>query len=265
MNHIHKYLEKINNFNDIYLIAEDLEKKEKGDLFELITYYLFKLDPRLNNQLQSIWLYNDIPDKIRNELNLPTRDKGIDLLPKIHDQYYPIQCKFRQNPQIVISWTELSTFFGLAFGMNHQINKGFFVTNTMDLCDEVIKSKKVEPIYADYFNGLPDNFFNNIRNDLNQKKIIRYQRKIPFQYQRICQVYCELNFAEFNRGYIEMACGTGKTLSSYWIDQKFKTMRTVIFVPSLYLLSQFYSDWVNQSCAEKHNFNYLLIGSDAAL
>ena len=34
-------------------------------------------------------------------------------------------------------------------------------------------------------------------------------------------------------------------------------------VPSLNLLSQFYSDWVNQSYAENKKIRYLLIGSDA--
>lgn len=58
-----------------------------------------------------------------------------------------------------------------------------------------------------------------------------------------------------------MACGTGKTLTAYWINKLFNG-RVVVFVPSLYLLSQFYSDWVNQSCAENVNVKYLLVGSD---
>lgn len=175
MDQIRKYFTKINSFSDLYTIAKDLNKKEKGDLFELLTYYLFKLDPKLNNQLQSIWLYADIPTKIINELNLPIKDKGIDLLAKINDEYYPIQCKFRQDANMVITWAELSTFFGLSFGMNQKVNKGFFVTNTYDLCNEVIKSDKVETIYGDYFDELPKNFFNNIRNDLNKKEIIGYR------------------------------------------------------------------------------------------
>lgn len=60
-----------------------------------------------------------------------------------------------------------------------------------------------------------------------------------------------------------MACGSGKTLTSYWISRRSHSDRTVIFVPSLQLLSQFYIDWVNQSFAEKKIINYVLIGSDA--
>lgn len=60
-----------------------------------------------------------------------------------------------------------------------------------------------------------------------------------------------------------MACGSGKTLTSYWVYKLLNLTRTVIFVPSLYLLSQFYSDWVKQSYAENVPIKYLLIGSDA--
>ena len=71
------------------------------------------------------------------------------------------------------------------------------------------------------------------------------------------------NYVDFSRGYIEMACGSGKTLTSYWIDKEFNNKKTVIFVPSLHLLSQFFSDWINQSYSDNIKINYLLIGSDA--
>lgn len=96
-------------FDDLYSITEDLGKKEKGDLFELITYYLFYLSPELNHNLQDIWLYNDIPDEIKRLLHLPEKDKGIDLLALINGEYCAIQCKFRQNPDVMIKWGELGT------------------------------------------------------------------------------------------------------------------------------------------------------------
>ncbi len=249
---------KINIFNDIYARTKSLTNKQKGDFFEEFTYYLFRLDPRINNGLENIWLYSDVPSKIIKELNLPTKDKGIDLLAKINGDYYAIQCKFRQNPNVILNWTELSTFFGLAFGMNNKIKGGFLVTNTTDLCKEVIKSTKVEPIYGDYFDDLPKNFFRCFN-----KTVPTYISKYPFSHQVKCKLSCLTHFIDHIRGYIEMACGSGKTLTSYWIDKDLCNKRTIIFVPSLYLLSQFYSDWVNQSYAENKVIKYLLVGSDA--
>ena len=60
-------------FSEIYDHTANLTKKEKGDLFEEFTYYLFKLDPKLN--LRKIWLYNNIPEKILEELDLPSKDQ----------------------------------------------------------------------------------------------------------------------------------------------------------------------------------------------
>jgi superfamily II DNA or RNA helicase len=247
-------------FEDIYDYTKNLTKKEKGDLFEEFTYYLFKLDPKLNQNLQNIWLYKDVPNKILKELSLPTKDKGIDLLAEINDNYYAIQCKFRQDPCVIVPWAELSTFFGLSFGLNNKIKGGFLVTNTHDLCDEVINSTKVQPIYGDFVDSIPKNFFEGIRNQDNK---IKYVVKKPFQHQKACILNCQFHFIDFNRAHVEMACGSGKTLTAYWIDKALLNKKTVIFVPSLYLLSQFYADWVNQSYAEGKQINYLLVGSDA--
>ncbi|AYV79115.1 MAG: superfamily II helicase [Faunusvirus sp.] len=281
MNKINDKLKNVTTFNDLYEITKDMNNKDKGDLFELITYYLFKSSPQLMNGLQEIWMYRDIPSDIMKYLDLPSKDKGIDLLAKINNKYYAIQSKFRQESATVITWQELSTFFGLSFGMNNLIKGGFLVTNTYDLCGEVNKSTKVQAIYGNFFDdNLPDNFFKNIFNNPTEKQLIKYIMKIPFAHQQECITKCTYHYNITNeiskkvdkktnntRGNIEMGCGTGKTLTAYWIAKQIETEYdgnyTVIFVPSLYLLSQFYTDWINQSYAEEYKITYLLIGSDA--
>jgi len=253
-----KHLKTLTNLNDVYPITAKMRKKEKGNLFETFTYYLFKHEPRLNNGLEKIWMFNDIPKNILLELYLPSTDKGIDLLAMINGKYYAIQCKFRQDPNKIISWSSLSTFFGLSFGMNNKIAGGFFVTNTRNLCQEVINSKKVIAIYDDFYDSLSGNFFKNMTKD---RIICKRKHKNTPQIESLTAA-C-VHFLENRRGYMEMACGTGKTLASYWITCAISLGRTVIFVPSLQLLSQFYSDWTNQSYAEEKNLKYVLIGSDA--
>lgn len=317
------YIKNIKLFDDIYNVVNILPAKDKGDIFEYITFYLFKLSPILNANLQEIWFYDDIPIKIKKELNLPSKDKGIDLLAIIDKKYYAIQCKYRQDSNSKINWQDISTFYGLSFGMTDKIFSGYFVTNTYNLCEQVNASNKVIAVYGDFFdNNIPDNFFENIRKIINQKEIIPYKRKIPLYHQYTCmcktQTYfmtdeCdnldsdeELEEEEFaeelekksndesdkdeldeesnkdlledlnespndnftkianynKRGYIEMACGTGKSLTAFWIDQLFQHKITVVFVPSLYLLSQIYIEWVKESYAENTKISYILIGSD---
>lgn len=156
----------LKKFNDIYRVTKNFTKREKGDLLELFTYYLFKLDERLNKNLENIWLYNKIPNKILTELNLPSRDKGIDLLIKINSEYYSIQCKFRQNPNRRISWKQISTFVGLSFGLGDKIKGAFLVTNVCDVCKEIMKSPKINIINESFMNDLSKNFFDKMKNEI---------------------------------------------------------------------------------------------------
>lgn len=321
-------LQKVTDFEQFCYTIQDLTAKQKGDMFEFITYYAFKLSPILNQKLIDIWMYKDIPQKIKDKLKLPKRDKGIDLLIELSETqgsaYYAIQCKFRQDSNAVVAWNELATFFGLSFGLHDKIRGGFFVTNTYDVCDEVENSTKVTVIDGAFFDdNLPDIFFGNILKCKNNQKI-EYVRKEPLKHQRECIDECKKyynknetfndqnesfidsheiidansnevdenddnksdfagdvnevkrsddmddcisdelgdNELDLSRGYIEMACGSGKTLTSYWIDKELNNNMTVVFVPSLYLLSQFYIDWITQNCTEDVKIEYLLIGSD---
>jgi superfamily II DNA or RNA helicase len=260
-----KILQKISSIDDLHTEASKLSKpKDKGDLLEYFTYYLYLLIPVLKNDLDNVWLHKDVPTKTRKKLKLPSKDKGVDLLIKKNGKYYAIQCKFRTDRNEVISWSELSTFFGLSFGMTNKIKGGYLVTNTYNVCSEVENSDKVNSIAGDFFddNILPS-FFRNMHKLINDKNAeIEYEKRIPYVHQEECINECEKYFKDNNKGYLEMACGTGKTLVSYWVDKKLKPSRTLILVPSLYLLSQFFSDWVNQMYADKRQYNFLLIGSD---
>lgn len=240
-----------------------MTKKEKGDYFEHVTKYLFENYPALCNNLQQIWLYSDIPKKIITELNLPDTDKGIDILAKINDTYIAIQCKFRQDPNEIITWGCAATFLASLY-KSKKIVKGYLVSNTYNACADIVDSDIIV-IGGDYFESL-DNFF-PIPSDFSEKKA-NYIVKTPRPYQETC---CKLAVKHFikkdkNNGRITMACGSGKTLTAYWIYNNLCAQiinsKIVIFVPSLNLLSQFYIDWVNQSFAEDNPINYVLIGSD---
>ncbi len=99
-----KIFNKCNRFENIYNIAEDMTKKEKGDLLEIITYYLFLLSPLLNTGIQNVWLYDDIPENLLKSLNLPKKDKGVDLIIQRDDKYLAVQSKYRQDRNATVCW-----------------------------------------------------------------------------------------------------------------------------------------------------------------
>ena len=59
-----------------------------------------------------------------------------------------------------------------------------------------------------------------------------------------------------------MACGTGKTFTSLWIKERIKSHKTIIFVPSLSLLSQTLREWCY---ASKKITNILCVCSDKSV
>lgn len=269
-----KYFDQINSFNDFYELAYRLKtehpknyKKIIGDIFEWLPFFLLVLDPEYNRGVEKIWMYDEIPREILEDLNLPTKDEGIDLLALINGEYVPIQAKFRSDKNTKIPWEELSTFAGLSFVTNDIVKKCIFVTNTYTLCDNIANSPKVVSIYGKDFEDIDANIFKNIKRYIRDGKIDKYERKIPKDYQVLCILKCFLYFfCGLSRGFIEVACGAGKTLIAYWLDKKMINTKTVIFVPSLYLLHQIYRSWILQSDSENvdnltKNY-YLLIGSD---
>jgi superfamily II DNA or RNA helicase/effector-binding domain-containing protein len=258
---------KLNKYTNItnYSALENIlntqkDTTEKGTLFEEFTYYLFKLHPNYQQFTTNIWLYNDIPQSIKISLGLPSKDMGIDLLVESNNEFYAIQCKYRKNRDIVILWKELATFYGLTFGLNNKIKGGFLVTNTYNINNLVASSTKVIPIYGTFFDEwLDEQFFINMRQMILQTAITKRLVVKPRDYQHVIIKKCLEHFKTNDRGYLEMICGSGKTLTSFWINAEMCNKITLVLVPSLYLLSQFYKDWNYMGL----DINFILVGSDA--
>lgn len=93
-------------------------KKLRGDLFELFCKEYLKNACWI--LFDEVWLWNEIPDNIRNYLGLNTRDEGIDLVAvDTKGRYYAIQSKYRkirpEKSKQFVSWKQLSTFYSLAY------------------------------------------------------------------------------------------------------------------------------------------------------
>jgi len=53
------------------------------------------------------------------------------------------------------------------------------------------------------------------------------------------------------RGKLIMPCGTGKSLTAYWITQTLASKATIIAVPSLALIKQSLEDWTKEMLLSK--------------
>lgn len=257
-----KYINLINTFDDVYTVSKSLKKKQKGDLFEELTKYIFKYHHVYKNITKEIWLFNELSDSQLKELNMPNKDKGIDLvmLDK-YDKYHAIQCKFRLDIDQIIPWKEISTFYGLSFISG--FTGGFYVTNTTNVSAVIKKSKNIIQVYGDFFNNIPKSFFDELKTVLLQNQSFKAQISLPRPHQLEAIQLLINHYKNNDRGYLSMICGSGKTLTSYWFDKEMKNNLTIVAVPSLYLLSQFYDNWSKQNVSEDCKINYILVGSDS--
>lgn len=81
-----------------------------GKIFEEFAVLVFKLHKHFQNKYKNIWLYDDIPNLIRQQFKLPLKDNGIDiLLEEMNGKFIPVQCKFRSNLS-TIPWNQVATF-----------------------------------------------------------------------------------------------------------------------------------------------------------
>lgn len=261
---MNKILPKLHTFADFYKIDNIYTSKQIGDFFEIITKYIFILHPYYKSFTKNIWLYDEIPYNLFKELNIPEKDKGIDLILFSNDnEYYAIQSKFRNNINNTIPWSDLSTFVGMAFGISNKFDKALYVTNIFNIDEEINKCNRITKIYGDFFDTLDDIFFAQLKEYIGTNNIVTpYKTHIKRNYQVEFINKCDNYFKNNNKGYGNIACGVGKTLMSYWIHKILNPKITLIGVPSLYLLSQFFKEWVFESNADNYNVDFLLVGSD---
>ncbi len=65
-----------------------------------------------------------------------------------------------------------------------------------------------------------------------------------------------------DRGHVVMACGTGKTLTALWAKEKINPKKTLVLVPTLGLLHQFFNNWQDNSSIK---FEWLCVCSDESV
>ena len=67
------------------------------------------------------------------------------------------------------------------------------------------------------------------------------------------------------RGKMIMPCGSGKSLTGYWIANEFKAKKILVAVPSLALIKQTLEVWAEQSVANKKNVRWICVCSDKSV
>ena len=118
-----KILNQLDSYKNLNKQLEKYTKNKQtklaGDIFELVVKLYLQTNPKYKTKLKNVWLLKEVNEKIKQKLNLPDEDEGIDLIAETFDKrYWAIQAKYRSNPKETLTLSGsggLATFNSLAF------------------------------------------------------------------------------------------------------------------------------------------------------
>ena len=197
-----------------------LSNKEKGDSFERLTKQYLTYDPKYATKLKHVWLLSEVPSSIHKKLNLPDQDQGIDLICETNEgEYWAIQSKYHEDESTSQTWKSLSTFTGLAFGVCKNISFGLVCTTAERFTKTLKNQDNIGFCTGEVWRSLDESFFDSFLKHRKPKKLKAFK---PYTHQkRAIRNAHEHYVAEKEyRGKMIMPCGTGKSLTAFWIADK---------------------------------------------
>jgi len=256
----------INNWGDFISTLENLNKKEKGDAFELLTKLYFKLSPKYSFY-DEVWMLSEVPHKVIEELGIPSHDLGIDLIAKTGQEYHAIQCKYHSDKNQSVTFKEVSTFISL-LESNDKFSQGY-ICSSADITSRnynKLNTKPINLVLSDSWQELEQEFFENARNYLDKKKVSLEPFKPRDHQKKALSEAVEYFVKEGNsRGKLIFPCGAGKSLTGFWMLQELKSNSTLIAVPSLSLIKQTLDVYLREIVANKRKVKWLCICSDEGI
>ncbi|MDB4710926.1 DEAD/DEAH box helicase family protein, partial [Flavobacteriales bacterium] len=253
---------KSNNWEEFNQNLVKLEKKEKGDAFELLTKYIFKVVPKYVDLYKDVWIHNELPQKIKKELNY-FQDTGIDLIAETKTgEYHAIQCKYHTDKHKNVSFKELSTFFTL-YHSKPKLKLAYVCSSANGFSKNIegSVSKQLQYILSDDFQSGVDEYMWAIHKYIKDQ-VFNIKPFKPRKHQKKAVKEAKEHFKKESRGKLIFPCGAGKSLTGFWFTQELDSKNTLIAVPSLSLIKQTLDVYLREIVANKEDVKWLCICSD---
>src|ERR1700738_2041895 len=187
----------------------DENSKAVGDVFEVFVEGYLATHQKL--QAETVWLVGQVPQGVRQQMNLPNDAKGIDGIFRTRTGVLvPYQVKFRSQ-RAYLTYTEIAPFLGLTERATDRI----IFTNSNEVADDVKNRDAMRTVRGIDFDDLTEDDFRAICGWL-RKQPVAIPKPTPYPYQTIALEKIAETFAKSNRAHVVMACGTGKTLVALW-------------------------------------------------
>jgi superfamily II DNA or RNA helicase len=232
----------------------DENSKVVGDAFEVFVEGYLATHQKL--QAETVWLVGQLPQGIRQQMNLPNDAKGIDGIFRTRTGVLvPYQVKFRSR-RAYLTYTEIAPFLGLTERATDRI----VFTNSNELAQDVKNRDAMRTVRGIDFDDLTIDDLRAISAWLRQRPV-DIKKPVPREYQIEALAKISDTLTKSERAHVVMACGTGKTLVALWAAETLKPKTVLVLLPSLTLLQQTLDEWSRHNNWGK-DFTYLCVCSD---
>jgi predicted helicase len=267
MSEVGEILYQTTGWNNFQSTIKDASTQTKGDAFEQLVKKYLLFDPIYRTKIKKVWLLEEVPQSISVALNLPSTDQGIDLIAETHNgEYWAIQCKYKSDPTQSLTWREVSTFTGLTFGVCKGISFGLICTTGERYTKVLQDQENIGFCTNEVWSSLAHDFFKTLNEDFYKPKIAPY---IPRPHQERAINNAKVYFKKISnqRGKFIMPCGTGKSLTAFWIAKELDARTILVSVPSISLLRQTLGVWLREYYAEgaRSDLEWLCVCSDESV
>ena len=232
------------------LIRREAHGTSFGRDFEWLCKWYLEHAPLYRGKFRKVWRWDEWPDRWG-------RDCGIDLIAETIDgELWAVQCK-AVSPEHAVTKAEIDSF--LSESNRKQIAYRLLIATTDNLGTNARRTIENQARHASVV----------LRGDLVTAEL-DWPNKIggtapkpprwePLPHQQAAISNVLAGFKKHDRGRLIMACGTGKTLTSLWINEALGSRRTLLLVPSISLAQQSLKEWGRHA---KEDFDCLVVCSD---
>jgi predicted helicase len=263
-----RFIASCSSWGDFWQRAKKLPTEgEKGAVFERLTQLYLQTTPEYQTELRHVWILREVPPAIRKRLDLPCLDEGIDLIACTrHEQYWAIQSKFRSQRDKSLSRRELGTFTSLAFNTCSNIALAVVAHTASKPVSKRHLMRNTTEIGLDRWQSLDEAAWRLIVGKLRGRSA-RPDARFPRPHQGAAISAAKTHFVRDGaaRGRLIMPCGTGKSLTAYWIAEALKAKTILVAVPSLALVRQSLADWTREFLAHGVKPDWICLCSDESV
>ena len=252
------------SWDDIHAKWASFSEIDTGARFEDLTQAFLRTHETYAKEFVNIWRPEDAPADVVKKLKLRVPEWGIDLVGETRSgEYWSIQCKYRQDTDQELTHNDISSSVATTFESSTGFSYLLVCTTTQRVTTHYDHNPKV------LFYGLPmwqqidAGFLDTLRSKLAGKKVaLTPYSPRKHQINAIQDGLKHFKEGKAARGKLIMPCGTGKSLTAWFLSQALGSKRIVIAVPSLSLVKQTLGVWTREAYHNNIDVKWICVCSD---